>query len=106
MNDYSDSYKLKGDFVKDGFMLSTGVSCIGREMLGLSKAFALVGNDKLSEQFYNLFEELGAISDSIKNLVGDRTRSDLEGAQKMSGAILSSCLAGVEIAKQKLTDDN
>lgn len=100
MNSYSDSYKLKGNFVNDGFILSTGVSCIARELMGLSKAFALVGNDKLSDQFYNLFEELGAISDSIKTLVGDRTQSDLESAQKMSGAILSSCLAGIEIAKQ------
>jgi hypothetical protein len=105
-NDYSDQYKIKGDFIKDGFMLATGVSCISRELMHLSKAFASVGNAQLSDQFCNLFEELGAISDSIKTLVGNRTQSDLESAQKMSGAILSSCLAGMEIEKQNLTSNN
>lgn len=103
MNDYSAEYRLKGDFSKDSRMLSTGVECISRELADLSRAFLKVGNDKISDQLFNIAEELEAIKESMKALSSNRIQSDLQDAQKISGAILSSCLAGMEIAKQDLT---
>ena len=100
MNEYKDQYKLTGNFVNDGFKLSTAISCIGREMRGLSQAFMVTGNEKLSNQFFDLEQELEVISDCIKELVGNETSRGLIEAQKGSANIFMACLAGAKIQKE------
>jgi len=90
MNEYKDQYKLTGNFVNDGFKLSTAISCIGREMRGLSQAFMVTGNEKLSNQFFDLEQELEVISDCIKELAGKSLMSSSKvsfGNMKSAGKI-------------------
>jgi hypothetical protein len=74
---------------------------MGKELRGLSMAFAATGNDKMSDQLHNLFEECEIYDEAIRYLVGEETSRGLQDAQKMSGAILSSCLAGLKIGKEQ-----
>ncbi len=96
----NDKFEFTGDFVKDGFRLAKNIQLIGKEMRALAMAFAATGNDKISDQLYNVFEECEIYDEAIRNLVGNETSRGLQDAQRMSGAILSSCLAGLEIGRK------
>jgi hypothetical protein len=102
-NKPNDKFQFSGDFVKDGFRIAKSINLIGKEMRALAMAFAAVGNDKVSDQLYSIFEDCEIYDEAIRNLVGNETSRGLQDAQKMSGAILESCLAGLEIGRKDLT---
>ncbi len=95
-----EEFELSGDFVKDGFRLAKMISLMGHEMRGLAMAFAATGNDKLSDQLFNIYLECEIYDEGLRNLIGNESRRGLNEAQKMSGAILASCLTKVNTVHQ------
>lgn len=103
-NKPNDKFQFSGDLVEDGFRLAKNISLIGKEIQALAMAFATVGNDKVSDQLFAIFEECEIYDEAIRNLVAIETSRSLQDAQKMSGAILESCLAGLKIGKKDEKD--
>jgi uncharacterized protein YehS (DUF1456 family) len=100
-----DKFKFSGDFVKDGFRIAKNIQLIGKEMRGLALAFAATGNNKISDQLYNVFEECEIYDEAIRNLIRNETSRGLQDAQRMSGAILSSCLDGLAISQKSKEEE-
>ena len=99
MND-SDLYKLTGNFVNDSFNVAERIGDISSNLKYLAKAFRTTGNQDMAETLFQYGIELDIADESIRKICGNRTTQELNSAQEMSGAILSSCLARIEIAKQ------
>lgn len=96
-----NKFEFSGDFVKDGFRLAKNIQLMGKEMKALALAFAATGNDKVSDQLFNIFEECEIYDEAIRNLISRETSRGLQDAQRMSGTILESCLAGIKIGKEE-----
>lgn len=88
------------NFVNDGFRIATNISLMGREMGVLSRAFAMVGNEKVSDQLYHISLECEKYDAEIRKLIGNETSRALKEAQEMMGTILVCSLAKAESEKK------
>lgn len=96
----NDPYKLTGNFVNDSFSVAELIGDISSHLKYLAKAFRTTGNQDMAETLFQYGIELDIADESIRKICGNRTTQELNSAQEMSGAILSSCLAGVKLGKE------
>lgn len=101
MTTNDNTFALKGDFLDDSFRLAKFVGEIGDDLKRLAKAFLMTGNQGMAETLYQYGIELNTADESLREIVGNETSRGLRDAQEMSATILTSCLSGMEIAKQK-----
>jgi hypothetical protein len=90
MNMSGEEFKLKGKkhFVDDCFNLAIHVAGLQDALRQIAYSFGITGNEKMSEKLSEITNELGVVSDSIKEICAYRTELDTKIEQDIEDKLI------------------